>query len=756
MDPSQSEIATEEHEDAKSRALKSVCSNCERPLVDGPSGTISMWIFDGIYCSCTPEQRNAQVLYFGPHSDSGEAEAKALASLIASSNAAAKATKRLNDEDSPSIIFTKDFRTLETITQSEEADASDFIEAESSHAPELSDLNKPKHKVSELGAWESEASELLAVEQGAPETESPDLESRKPKGSELQERQVLLIDASPGSEAPRLVVREASSKSALAGPPLNSSTDCSEEISLTPPPVTSAPRLLVPDAKPVPTWAPWNWDSQPSPEVQFAPENKTGSITREILPAGQIAQTAPESLVGKLIGDNYLVIEFIGKGFNGNVFKVNREGIPGIFVLKILQPNARFTTRQNTRFLAQAKLVKELDHHSVLTVYDAGVTDDQCPFIVTDFFGSERLSDTLDEDGPLDEKTALDVFIQIADALIHAHYMGVTHRDVKPSNVRVNEEHDGSKTIKLADCGVGKMYPDPNRETRYFTENGMEYGDARYMSPEQYSGAKADHRADIYSFGCLMYEVLTGRPPFIADKVSMLIYKHVKKRPRSIDERFPELQISQDLDRLIMRCLQKLPDNRYQSVSDLRDDLITIKAGKRVRRVFKTHLNLAPVTRKTAASGTNAPPELVAVVMASWLAFWVGYSASARVAIRIVFTSALMAMTLLGAFKWASHELETERSSSRVKWNQQNSLPRQSSELNNDQPTFVNEQTTQSIRPSSPAIDIYGNPTTASTRPYSRFERPATSPASPIYRYDQPLEKISNPQPQKRFEKTSE
>jgi serine/threonine protein kinase len=752
LDPSQSEIATEEHEDAKSRALKSVCSYCERPVVDGPSGTISMWIFDGIYCSCTPEQRNAQVLYFGPHRDSSEAEAKALASLIASSNAAATATKRLNDEDSSSsIIFTKDFRTLETITRSEESEASDFIEAESSHEPELSESSK--FKVSEIGA-----SEHLAAERETPETKARELESRKSKGSKLksQEPQLLVIDASPDSDAPRLVVSEAPSPSTFDGPPLNSGIDCSENISLTPPPTSSAPRLVLPDGKPIPTWAPWNWDSQPTPEVQFRPENKTGSITREILPAGQIAQTAPESLVGKLIGDNYLVIEFIGKGFNGNVFKVNREGIPGIFVLKILQPNDRFTTRQNTRFLAQAKLVKELDHHSVLSVYDAGVTDDQCPFIITDYFGSERLSDTLDEDGPLDEKTALDVFIQIAEALIHAHYMGVTHRDVKPSNVRVKEEDDGSKTVKLADCGVGKMYPDPNRETRYFTENGMEYGDARYMSPEQYSGATADHRADIYSFGCLMYEVLTGRPPFIADKVSMLIYKHVKKRPRSIDERFPELQISQDLDRLIMRCLQKLPDNRYQSVSDLRDDLITIKAGKRVRRVFKTHLNLTPVTRKTAAGRANAPPELVAVIMASWLAFWVGYSASARVAIRIVLTSAIMAMTLLGAVKWASHELEIADSASRVNRNLEKTLPRHYGELNNYQPVFVKEQTTPSIRPSSPAIDIYGDPTITNTRPYTRFERPATAQTSPIYRYDKPLEKISNPQPQKRFERPSE
>ncbi len=694
MDPSQSEIATEEHEDAKSRALKSVCSNCKRPLVDGPSGTISMWIFDGIYCSCSPEQRNAQVLYFGPHSDSAEAEAKALASLIASSNAAATATRRINDEDSSSIIFTKDFRTLDTVTRSEDSDASDFIEADSSLEPELS------------GA--SAAEQLTPVSKAR---------SRK---LQWQEPQLLVIDASPDSDSPRLLVSEA------------------------------------PDAKPIPTRVTGSRDSQTSPEARITPEDKTGSITREILPAGEMAQTAPESLVGKLIGDNYLVIEFIGKGFNGNVFKVNREGIPGIFVLKILQPNDRFTTRQNTRFLAQAKLVKELDHHSVLSVYDAGVTDDLCPFIITDYFGSERLSDTLDQDGPLDEKTALDVFIQIAEALIHAHYMGVTHRDIKPSNVRVKEEDDGSKTVKLADCGVGKMYPDPNRETRYFTENGMEYGDARYMSPEQYSGATADHRADIYSFGCLMYEVLTGRPPFIADKVSMLIYKHVKKPPRSIEERFPELQISQDLDRLIIRCLQKLPDNRYQSVSDLRDDLITIKAGKRVRRVFKTHLNLKPVTRKTAASRIKAPPELVAVIMASWLAFWVGYSASARVAIRIVLTSAIMAMTLLGAFKWASHELEITNSASRVNWNLQKTSPGHYGDLNSYQPVFLKEQTIQLIRPSSPAIDIYGAPTTTSAQPYSRFERPMAAQTSPIYRYDKPLEKISDPQPQKRFEKTSE
>lgn len=638
MDQSQPEIATVEA-DAKKKKNRSICESCDKPVLHGPSGTISMWIFDGIYCSCEPSKRTGQILYFGINSESaGDQEAAALASLIA--------------------------------TTSESANPSDTATRLKLVTPDFS----------------NETTETYGP--AKPATDAEKTNFREPP-------KLRIIHSLPDSPAVSIVS-------------------------------DTVPPDAVPQIQVNPTELYVNFDFRPTPvPAQFSAETQNDTATREIIPAGQMALSMPERLIGRTIGDNYLVIEFIGKGLNGTVYKVNRQGIDGVFVLKILHP-ARFSTRQNTRFLAQAKAVKELDHHSLLTLYDAGVTDDLCPFIVTDFFGSERLSDTLKSDGPFNEKDAIDLFLEVAEGLAQAHYMGITHRDVKPSNVRIKENDDLSRVVKLADCGVGKMYPDPSRETRYFTESGMEYGDPRYMSPEQYSGAKADHRADIYSFGCLMYEVLTGRPPFVADRVSMLIYKHIKKWPKAISERVPDAEISPSLESLIMRCLQKHPDNRYQTITDIKEDLETIKARKPVKRVFKTALSKAPANAIPHNVTELVIPDPVLSVVDStiarmsgaWFAFWIGYSSSVRLAMRIMLFSLLMAIMIFMSFKLFQQALKDDTVDRK---HQIGNSPR------NERPQSWNEvdspKTSQSIRPEYAGVNSAISPTIDSPQRVSALWR---------------------------------
>jgi len=353
--------------------------------------------------------------------------------------------------------------------------------------------------------------------------------------------------------------------------------------------------------------------AQEDRQSDFAPT--TDSITREILPAAKIAQENPKKLIGKIIGDGYQIVEFIGQGLSGHVYKVTRHGLTGAFALKIITPSMGFSKRSNNKFLQDAKRSRELDHHNIIALYDAGITDDLVPFLVTDFFEGDRLSDIIENDGALPEQDAVELFLQICEGLLHAHGMGVIHRDVKPSNVRVHQKDDGEQLVKLVDCGISKVLPDPTRETRYFTETGFEYGDARYMSPEQCRGAKTDHRSDIYSLGCLMYQCISGKTPFSSDRTSMLIYKHVRKRPKSLTLRFPDLEVSKDLENLIMRCLQKEPDDRYQTISDLKEDLESIKEKRPVKRAFKKKLIYKD--RKDDSKGIF-PESLDATISATW------------------------------------------------------------------------------------------------------------------------------------------
>lgn len=343
--------------------------------------------------------------------------------------------------------------------------------------------------------------------------------------------------------------------------------------------------------------------------------------TREILPAALLAQQDPTKLIGKIVGNNYQIVDYLGKGRTGHVFKVQREGIDGAFVLKILEPSLSFTKRHVNTFLKEAELAKELDHHNVIALYDAGTTDDEIPYIVTDFFEGKNLSEVLEEEELMDEARVLDLFIQICEGLSHAHGCGMIHRDVRPGNVRIKVESSGNMTVKVLDCGVSKVLPYHGRETRYSTQTGFEYGDAKYMSPEQCTGSSIDARSDIYSFGCLMYQCLTGKPVFSSDQPSMIMYKHVRTIPRRIEKRFPELKLSDDLKDLVMRCLEKDPGNRYQSVADLKDDLEAIKAGRPVRRSFKGRLS---------QRGKSILPAIPDSVFAPVLSFWFGLTSNQR------------------------------------------------------------------------------------------------------------------------------
>lgn len=307
----------------------------------------------------------------------------------------------------------------------------------------------------------------------------------------------------------------------------------------------------------------------------------------------RLAQSDPEKLIGKTLGQ-YRITAYIGNGSSGHLFKGHHETSRQIVAIKLITPAPSFGKRHNERILADARVAQKLENDKLLAVYDAGITDDQLPYIVTEFFEGKRLTDVLKTKGPLVENDAIKLFMQICEGLNHAHYMGVMHRDIRPNNIRI----DSDDNVKVVDCGTSKNIPDPERETRYFTETGFEYGDARYMSPEQCRGAKTDYRSDIYSLGCLMYECLSGKTPFTAEKNSMLIYKHIKKRPRTLSTRFPDLQVSQDLENLVMRCLEKEPDDRYQSVSDLIDDLNTIDSRKQVKRAFRKKLQITPDKRE--------------------------------------------------------------------------------------------------------------------------------------------------------------
>jgi eukaryotic-like serine/threonine-protein kinase len=223
------------------------------------------------------------------------------------------------------------------------------------------------------------------------------------------------------------------------------------------------------------------------------------------------------------------------------------------------------------RFYREAQAAGKMHHAGIITVHDLGEDANGSPYLVMENVEGKTLDSVggknIDERLPLDQ--ALDIGIQLAEALDYAHAQGVIHRDIKPSNIMLTT----SGQAKIGDFGIAKL------EGGHLTMTGQVLGTPSYMSPEQLTGATAlDGRSDLFSLGVVMYQLLTGEKPFAAETVTAITYKVVHADPRPVRQLNPA--ISEDLEKVMARCLAKDPANRYANGRALASDLKAIRAGQ--------------------------------------------------------------------------------------------------------------------------------------------------------------------------------
>ncbi len=279
----------------------------------------------------------------------------------------------------------------------------------------------------------------------------------------------------------------------------------------------------------------------------------------------------------------YDVIEQLPSGTFCHVLKVKRAQFEGkIFVIKILKQEFCRNPRMIKRFEVETRKAAEIDHPHVAPIYDFGKTKNGVPYFVTDFFEAPKLSTLVREQGFIPESEAIGIFMQIADALIEAHASEVLHRSLKPRNIFVTRTPDGHANVKVTDFGTAKVLPTPGKDKLYATPEKI-FGDARYMSPEQCRGERLDSRSDIYSFGCLMYDVLGGRTPFTGTTPIEIALKQLNKTPTPLSTRFPELELPIALESIVMKCLTKERAFRYQTVAEIKRDLAGIQKSLQVQ-----------------------------------------------------------------------------------------------------------------------------------------------------------------------------
>lgn len=286
------------------------------------------------------------------------------------------------------------------------------------------------------------------------------------------------------------------------------------------------------------------------------------------------------SLGGEQLAGEFELLEALGHGASSVVYKVKRLSDGKVYAVKLLHSYLVEKEDTRKRFEQEAKAAMLLSHPNILKVHALEHTADGQPYLLMDYLEGPNLAELL-KAGRLPLPRAWKLFIQIADALCQAHSFGVIHRSIKPGNIIVKTTSDGQERAMLSDFGLAKLLPSSGQEIQNLTAKGAIIGSPLYMSPEQCIGREIDARADIYSMGCLMYACLTGRPPLKGETIIDTMQKHVSEIPLSFEKLCPELKIPGPVEKIIFKCMAKRPEDRYENVELLKQDLLRYQQGKR-------------------------------------------------------------------------------------------------------------------------------------------------------------------------------
>ncbi|HZA18865.1 MAG TPA: Stk1 family PASTA domain-containing Ser/Thr kinase [Pseudonocardiaceae bacterium] len=276
----------------------------------------------------------------------------------------------------------------------------------------------------------------------------------------------------------------------------------------------------------------------------------------------------------RLLSERYELGETLGYGGMSEVHRGRDVRLDRDVAVKVLRADLARDPQFQHRFRREAQNAAALNHPAIVAVYDTGETSSEygpLPYIVMEFVEGRTLRDIVKTEGPMGEQRAMETMADVCAALDFSHRNGIIHRDVKPANVMITT----TGAVKVMDFGIARALADGQG----VTQTAAVIGTAQYLSPEQARGEQVDARSDVYAAGCVLYELITGDPPFTGDSPVAVAYQHVREDPIPPSHQNPD--VSAAVDAIVLKAMSKNPANRYQSSAEMRTDLIRVLSGQR-------------------------------------------------------------------------------------------------------------------------------------------------------------------------------
>ena len=286
-------------------------------------------------------------------------------------------------------------------------------------------------------------------------------------------------------------------------------------------------------------------------------------------PRVRAIEVSADSLVGTILEGRYEIQKVVADGGMGRVYLARHALLGRPFAIKVLHPELANNRDIADRFLREARAASSIQSNHVVDISDFGSLSDGTSYFVMEYLEGKTLEAVLDERGPLPAGMVRSIGIQVADGLRGAHEQNVVHRDLKPSNIVLVERPEHPHFCKILDFGIAKSPTSSSSGNTLVTMVGVMMGTPHYMAPEQIDGIKVDGRSDVYALGIVMYEMVTGLPPFDAESVAQLLAQQKWTPPPPIHETYEQADCPPELAAVILRCLEKDPDDRYQTAQEL-------------------------------------------------------------------------------------------------------------------------------------------------------------------------------------------